>query len=115
MEIKNDGLMKRTMMRPLPSGRCGPRHAAAFAAVMGIGGVSLLAWKVGFPDVVLQAKMSKTLPRCKLWSPLTPKRTAPVDLRRCELWWISDQLLDGSAWGWQHWAVRWRVHPSQAN
>jgi heme O synthase-like polyprenyltransferase len=50
LEIKNDGLMKRTMARPLPSGRAGPVHAAAFAAIMGIGGVSLLAWQVVYKN-----------------------------------------------------------------
>jgi hypothetical protein len=45
-ERVNDGLMKRTMNRPLPTGRLSPRHALAFAALMGVGGVLLLAEKV---------------------------------------------------------------------
>jgi len=55
MEIRNDRMMKRTMMRPLPSGRVGPRHAAAFAALMGVGGVSLLAWKTNSLTAALGA------------------------------------------------------------
>ena len=46
-ERVNDGLMKRTMNRPLPTGRMTPRHGLAFAAVAGVGGVWLLAEKVG--------------------------------------------------------------------
>eukprot|EP00897_Mesotaenium_endlicherianum_P008378 jgi/Mesen1/7569/ME000392S06829 len=43
MEIKNDAAMKRTMRRPLPSGRIGPVHAFVWAAAMGLSGVALLA------------------------------------------------------------------------
>lgn len=45
-EKVNDGLMKRTMNRPLPTGRVSRPHALAFAAACGIGGVWLLAEKV---------------------------------------------------------------------
>ena len=45
-ERVNDGLMKRTATRPLPTGRMSPAHALAFAAATGIGGVWLLAEKV---------------------------------------------------------------------
>jgi len=44
-EIKYDALMKRTHLRPLPSARISPAHALAFAALMGVGGVSILACK----------------------------------------------------------------------
>eukprot|EP00242_Pyramimonas_sp_CCMP2087_P011931 CAMPEP_0198205786 /NCGR_PEP_ID=MMETSP1445-20131203/9321_1 /TAXON_ID=36898 /ORGANISM="Pyramimonas sp., Strain CCMP2087" /LENGTH=262 /DNA_ID=CAMNT_0043878215 /DNA_START=459 /DNA_END=1244 /DNA_ORIENTATION=+ len=43
------------MARPLPSGRAGPVHAAAFAAIMGIGGVSLLAWQTNSTTAALGA------------------------------------------------------------
>uniref|UniRef100_J3L0N2 Heme O synthase n=1 Tax=Oryza brachyantha TaxID=4533 RepID=J3L0N2_ORYBR len=44
-EIKNDAKMKRTMRRPLPSGRIGPGHAAMWATSIGAAGTALLAWK----------------------------------------------------------------------
>lgn len=46
-EKVNDGLMKRTMNRPLPTGRVSRLHGLAFAAACGLGGVWLLAEKVG--------------------------------------------------------------------
>lgn len=45
-EIKNDAKMKRTMRRPLPSGRISPGHAAMWATSVGVAGTTLLAWKV---------------------------------------------------------------------
>jgi heme O synthase-like polyprenyltransferase len=45
-EKVNDGMMKRTMNRPLPTGRVSRAHALAFAALAGVGGVWLLAEKV---------------------------------------------------------------------
>ncbi|GAQ88088.1 Heme A farnesyltransferase [Klebsormidium nitens] len=45
IEISNDGRMRRTMRRPLPSGRMSRAHALSFAITMGVGGVSLLASK----------------------------------------------------------------------
>nr|WHA31266.1 COX10 [Chenopodium album] len=44
-EIKNDAKMKRTMQRPLPSGRLTASHALAWASTVGIAGTSLLACK----------------------------------------------------------------------
>ncbi|KAG2589429.1 protoheme IX farnesyltransferase, mitochondrial-like [Panicum virgatum] len=44
-EIKNDTKMKRTMRRPLPSGRISPAHAAMWATSVGAAGTALLAWK----------------------------------------------------------------------
>ena len=38
--------MKRTMRRPLPSGRISPAHAAMWATSVGVAGTALLAWKV---------------------------------------------------------------------
>ncbi|KAL9237737.1 hypothetical protein vseg_012251 [Gypsophila vaccaria] len=42
-EVKNDALMKRTMQRPLPSGRMTVLHAACWASSMGVAGTALLA------------------------------------------------------------------------
>ena len=42
-EIYIDAAMKRTRMRPLPSGRLGVRDAAFFAALLGVSGVWLAA------------------------------------------------------------------------
>lgn len=44
-EIKNDAKMKRTMRRPLPSGRISPMHAAMWATSVGAAGTALLACK----------------------------------------------------------------------
>uniref|UniRef100_A0ACD5YLP8 Uncharacterized protein n=1 Tax=Avena sativa TaxID=4498 RepID=A0ACD5YLP8_AVESA len=44
-EIKNDAKMKRTMRRPLPSGRISPVHAAMWATSVGAAGTALLAFK----------------------------------------------------------------------
>ncbi|KAK1401433.1 Heme O synthase [Heracleum sosnowskyi] len=44
-EIKNDAKMKRTMRRPLPSGRITLPHAVMWASSVGAAGTALLAWK----------------------------------------------------------------------
>lgn len=41
-EVRNDGLMKRTRGRPLPSGAMTRRHALLFAACTGMAGISVL-------------------------------------------------------------------------
>lgn len=45
MEVANDSRMKRTMRRPLPSGRMSLPHAVVFAVAMGVGGVATLAFQ----------------------------------------------------------------------
>lgn len=45
-EISNDAKMKRTMRRPLPSGRISVPHAVTWASSVGVAGTALLAWKV---------------------------------------------------------------------
>ena len=52
-EKVNDGLMKRTMNRPLPTGRMSRPHALAFAAACGLSGVWLLAEKVRRRGILL--------------------------------------------------------------
>lgn len=44
-EVKNDAKMKRTMRRPLPSGRLTVPHAVAWASSVGVAGTGLLAWQ----------------------------------------------------------------------
>ncbi|CAA0376857.1 Protoheme IX farnesyltransferase [Arabidopsis thaliana] len=44
-EISNDSKMKRTMLRPLPSGRISVPHAVAWATIAGASGACLLASK----------------------------------------------------------------------
>ena len=43
MEIEADGLMRRTRMRPLPTGRLTPRQARIFAIVLSLSGIVELA------------------------------------------------------------------------
>lgn len=45
-EVRNDAKMKRTMRRPLPSGRLTVPHAVIWASSIGLAGTSLLACKV---------------------------------------------------------------------
>ncbi|KAF3791037.1 Protoheme IX farnesyltransferase [Nymphaea thermarum] len=44
-EVSNDAKMKRTMRRPLPSGRLSVPHAVMWASSVGLAGTTLLAWK----------------------------------------------------------------------
>ncbi|XP_057550294.1 protoheme IX farnesyltransferase, mitochondrial isoform X2 [Amaranthus tricolor] len=44
-EVTNDAKMKRTMNRPLPSGRISSLHAVTWASTVGIAGTTLLACK----------------------------------------------------------------------
>lgn len=44
--MQNDAKMKRTRLRPLPTGRLSVPHAAVWASTVGIAGTSLLAWQV---------------------------------------------------------------------
>jgi heme O synthase-like polyprenyltransferase len=45
-EIRNDSLMRRTMLRPLPAGRLSVVQALCFAAITTVGGTALLAYQV---------------------------------------------------------------------
>lgn len=46
LERKEDGLMKRTARRPLPSGRLKPAPALAFGLALAAMGLGILVWKV---------------------------------------------------------------------
>ncbi|KAE8670264.1 Protoheme IX farnesyltransferase [Hibiscus syriacus] len=54
-EINNDAKMKRTRLRPLPSGRIGTPHAVTWAASVGIAGTALLACKANMLAASLAA------------------------------------------------------------
>ncbi|GAB4818539.1 hypothetical protein N2152v2_005585 [Parachlorella kessleri] len=63
-EVVNDGRMKRTAARPLPTGRMSRSHAVAFALLAGAGGVALLLDKtntttagLGAANIALYAGM----------------------------------------------------------
>lgn len=55
LEIEQDGLMKRTLRRPLPSGRVSPNAALAFGVAVGAAGLGILAARVGFLPMFLAA------------------------------------------------------------
>ncbi|KAL5751103.1 hypothetical protein ACOSP7_025706 [Xanthoceras sorbifolium] len=54
-EISNDAKMKRTMLRPLPSGRISMPHAATWATSVGLAGTALLAYKTNMLTAGLAA------------------------------------------------------------
>lgn len=54
-EKVNDGLMRRTAHRPIPTGRLSRAHGLVFAAVCGVGGVWLLADKTNATTAALGA------------------------------------------------------------
>jgi heme O synthase-like polyprenyltransferase len=55
MEVKNDGLMKRTHRRPLPAGLMSKRHALVFAAGTGVAGVLALYFQARCRPTLLAA------------------------------------------------------------
>lgn len=54
-EVQNDAKMKRTRLRPLPSGRMSVPHAAIWASTVGIAGTTLLAWQANYLAASLAA------------------------------------------------------------
>jgi hypothetical protein len=124
----NDGLMKRTMNRPLPTGRMSRAHALAFAAVAGGGGVWLLADKVGparqqegdagraclLSQCVSASQHAllhgRHLACCHL-TPAACRLTCPT----CPPLPRADQPYHSGAGGRQHSAVCRGVHTPQAN
>lgn len=128
-EKVNDGLMKRTMNRPLPTGRLSRAHALAFAATCGIGGVWLLAEKVRASGLLESKGASSgrsvaakrawaswlSAGRCMLLPPPSdadPNRrrppTPPPPAAR------TGQPDHGCPGSRQHCSVCGRVHPAQA-
>ncbi|KAH9621635.1 hypothetical protein KSS87_014781 [Heliosperma pusillum] len=74
-EVKNDALMKRTMQRPLPSGRMTVSHAVSWASSMGVLGTGLLACKANALAAGLAA--SNLLLYAFIYTPL--KQIHPVN------------------------------------
>lgn len=52
--------MKRTMRRPLPSGRITLPHAVMWASSVGVAGTALLAWKVAYYFLIYISVVSST-------------------------------------------------------
>ncbi|MDB5627643.1 MAG: ctaB, partial [Tardiphaga sp.] len=48
LEVDIDGLMKRTVNRPLPAGRIEPQEALAFAVALAVGSVAVMGLAVGW-------------------------------------------------------------------
>ncbi|KAF6987507.1 hypothetical protein CFC21_005143 [Triticum aestivum] len=99
-EVKNDAKMKRTMRRPLPSGRISPVHAAMWATSVGAAGTTLLVCKANYLAAGLAA--SNLIMYAFVYTPLkqihhvntwvyrmlsfadpSGKRTAWVSLKNC--------------------------------
>ncbi|KAM3239636.1 hypothetical protein ACQJBY_053370 [Aegilops geniculata] len=74
-EIKNDAKMKRTMRRPLPSGRISPVHAAMWATTVGTAGTALLACKAN--DLAAGLAASNLILYAFVYTPL--KQIHPVN------------------------------------
>ncbi|KAK4780970.1 hypothetical protein SAY87_017076 [Trapa incisa] len=74
-EVNNDGKMKRTRQRPLPSGRISIHHAITWASSVGIAGTTLLACKTNMLAAGLAA--SNLLLYAFVYTPL--KQIHPVN------------------------------------
>ncbi|XP_020672951.2 protoheme IX farnesyltransferase, mitochondrial [Dendrobium catenatum] len=74
-EVQNDAKMKRTRLRPLPSGRITIPHAVMWASSMGFAGATLLAWKANYLAAGLAA--SNLFLYAFLYTPL--KQIHPVN------------------------------------
>lgn len=74
LERDVDARMRRTMRRPLPSGRLDTRAAALFASLIGIGGIAHLALFVNVPTALLSA--ATLVSYVALYTPL--KRRTPL-------------------------------------
>ena len=53
LEIKSDGLMKRTAKRPVASGRMSVNEATAFAVIAGVGGVLIMWFRFNMESALL--------------------------------------------------------------
>lgn len=74
-EINNDAKMKRTMRRPLPSGRLSIHHAVTWASSVGVAGTAILACKANMLAAGLAA--SNLLLYAFVYTPL--KQIHPVN------------------------------------
>lgn len=74
-EVKNDAKMKRTMQRPLPSGRMTVPHALTWASSVGLAGTGLLAYQTNALAAGLAA--SNLLLYAFIYTPL--KQIHPVN------------------------------------
>ncbi|KAI4979623.1 hypothetical protein ZWY2020_016376 [Hordeum vulgare] len=74
-EIKNDAKMKRTMRRPLPSGRISSVHATMWATTVGAAGTALLACKAN--DLAAGLAASNLILYAFVYTPL--KQIHPVN------------------------------------
>ncbi len=70
LEIDRDKLMKRTAQRPLPEGRIGATHALVFAAVIGVIGLAILAWR--FNTTAAALSLVSLILYAFIYTPLKP-------------------------------------------
>lgn len=74
LEIQYDALMKRTKVRPLPTGRLSAQEAIVFSAIVGLAGLAIL-WITTNPMTVLLSTLSLVL-YSFVYTPL--KRVGPI-------------------------------------
>jgi protoheme IX farnesyltransferase len=76
LERDSDARMRRTMNRPLPTGRLQPRTAAAFGACIGVAALPLLAWGANVLTALLAA--AALVSYVLIYTPM--KKRSPVAL-----------------------------------
>ena len=98
-----DAMMKRTVRRPLPSGRLTPRESLVFGLVTGIAGVSFLAVTVGWLAAALAALTAASYllvytPLKRLTSLATVVGAVPGAIPPTIGWAAARGRLDAGAW-----------------